>query len=268
MKIVGKTFLVTGGGSGIGRALCLQLVQRGANVLILDLKMDSLEETKRLAGNHGNRIRTYRINLEHKHEVNAFHLELLRSGEVIDGIINNAGIIQPFLTVNELAEETADRLFRINFFGMFYLTKLFLPHLLNRPEAHIVNISSMGGFIPFPGQTVYTASKAAVKTFTEGLYAELLNTNVHVTLVMPGAVNTNIAVNSGVAVPISSQKNDKAAYKALPAEKAAEIILNAMEKNKVRVLVGSDARFLDTFYRLAPLGAIRYIVSKMKDLSQ
>lgn len=266
MKIAGKTFLVTGGGNGIGRALCLQLVQRGANVLILDQKADAMEETKHLAGVSGNRIRTYRINLEHKNEIIAFHQDFLKSNEDIDGIINNAGIIQPFVTVNDLAEETADRLFRINFFGLFYLTKLFLPHLLGRPEAHIVNVSSMGGFIPFPGQTVYSASKAAVKTFTEGLYAELLNTNVHVTLVMPGAVNTHIAVNSGVAVPVSSNKNDKVNYKTLSAEKAAEIILNAIERNKVRVLVGSDARFLDAFYRIAPLSAIRYIVSKMKDI--
>lgn len=267
MKIRGKTFLLTGGGSGIGRALCLQLVKQGAAVVILDVKDDGMQQTIQLAGKQGNQITAFRVNLENKDEIIGFHQEFLKSGGAIDGLINNAGIIQPFVPINELSNEIAERIFKINFFGTFYLTKIFLPHMLSRPEAHIVNIASMGGFIPFPGQTIYSAAKAAVKIFTEGLYAELLNTKVHITLVMPGAVNTNISANSEVTLPESHRKNaGSTAYKALSPEKAAQLILSAMEKNKSRVLVGNDARFLDLFYRLTPSGAIRYLVSKMKNL--
>ncbi|WP_252629481.1 SDR family oxidoreductase, partial [Enterobacter sp. JH539] len=90
--------------------------------------------------------------------------------------INNAGIIQPFVKIDQLGYEVVERVFNVNFYGTLYMTKTFLPHLLTRPEAHIVNVSSMGGFLPVPGQTIYGASKAAVKLFTEGLHSELADT--------------------------------------------------------------------------------------------
>ena len=148
------------------------------------------------------------------------------------------------------------------------MTKACLPHLKERPEAHITNISSMGGFIPFPGQTVYSASKAAVKTFTEGLYAELKDSNIGVSIVHPGAINTNIMSNSGIQTKEeeAAQKDDKASKMALDADKAAAIIIKGIEKNKLRVLVGKDATFLDKFYRMNPATAIRFIVRKMNKM--
>jgi short-subunit dehydrogenase len=122
----------------------------------------------------------------------------------------------------------------------------------------------MGGFIPFPGQTFYSASKAAVKIFTEGLYAELKGTNVGVTVVHPGAINTNIMSNSGVKSTSSgTDKENEAAAKTLPANKAAEIMIKAIEKNKYRVMVGKDARILDTLYRISPKNAVNMITKKM-----
>jgi len=115
----------------------------------------------------------------------------------VDGLINCAGVIQPFVRLHDMDYAAIDRVFDINWHGTLYMTKAFLPLLLARPRAHIVNVSSMGGFIPVPGQTVYGASKAAVKLFTEGLHSELKDTKVHVTCV-PGAVGTNIAANAGV----------------------------------------------------------------------
>lgn len=109
----------------------------------------------------------------------------------VDGIINNAGIIHPFLKVNELEYDKIKLVMDINFYGTLYMVKSFLPYLLKRPVAHIANVSSMGGFLPVPGQTIYGASKAAVKLLTEGLRAELKDTNVKVTLVFPGGVSTN-----------------------------------------------------------------------------
>ncbi|OMF28233.1 SDR family NAD(P)-dependent oxidoreductase [Paenibacillus sp. FSL H8-0259] len=109
----------------------------------------------------------------------------------VDGIINNAGIIHPFLKVNELEYDKIKLVMDINFYGTLYMVKSFLPYLLKRPVVHIANVSSMGGFLPVPGQTIYGASKAAVKLLTEGLRAELKDTNVKVTLVFPGGVSTN-----------------------------------------------------------------------------
>ena len=142
------------------------------------------------------------------------------------------------------------------------MTRAFLPFLLKRPEAHIVNTSSMGGFLPVPGQTVYGASKAAVKLLTEGLHSELLATQVHVTVVFPGAIATNITVNSGVTLQVPSAAESK--IKMTSASNAAAMIIDGMEKNKYRVLVGSDAKMMDFLYRLMPERAARMIYTQMK----
>jgi short-subunit dehydrogenase len=162
--------------------------------------------------------------------------------------------------VNDLSYETIEKVMNVNFYGSLYMIKTFLPHLLTRSVAHIVDISSMGGFLPVPGQSIYGASKAALKLLTEGLYAELLDTHVRVTIVFPGAIDTNIVQNSGVEMA----KRDRAGM--LPAATAAQQIIDAMEKNKFRTLVGKDAQFLDRIYRIMPKQAVHMITRKMKDL--
>ena len=145
------------------------------------------------------------------------------------------------------------------------MTKAFLPHLLARPEAHIVNISSMGGFLPVPGQTVYGASKAAVKLLTEGLNSELLGTNVRVTVVFPGAIGTNIAANSGAMIPQGTD-SDEGASRALPPDEAAQIIVDGMERDRYRILVGSDAAFMYFITRVSPKRAAHFIYRQMRSL--
>lgn len=124
----------------------------------------------------------------------------------------------------------------------------------------------MGGFLPVPGQTIYGASKAAVKLFTEGLHSECAGTNVHVTVVFPGAVATNITTNSGVEIPISGSEAQTRARRITSADKAARIILVGMEKNAYRVMVGGDAKLMDRLYRLNPRRAAAFIAGQMKDL--
>ncbi|HNX21517.1 MAG TPA: SDR family oxidoreductase [Bacteroidales bacterium] len=264
MKTKNKIWVVTGAGSGIGRELTLQLVGKGAKVAMLDINMEGMQESAELAGK-GN-VSIHQVNIADKFSIEKLTEELIQKYGTIDGIINNAGIIQPFVKVNELSYEKIEQIMNVNFYGTLYLTKSFLPHLLTRPEAHIVNISSMGGFIPFPGQTVYSASKAAVKILTEGLYAELKETSVRVTVVHPGAIATNITANSGMEPPKIGADTKKAAMKAMPAKDAARIIIEGIEKNKFRVLVGQDANFLDTFYRISPKRAIEFIVKKMSKM--
>lgn len=265
MKVAGKTIIVTGGADGMGKELVKALLKKGAKVIALDLNEINLSKLKSELKNHSSSLITHVLNVADREAVFALANELKEQNQVVDGIINNAGIIQPFVKINQLEFAAIERVMNVNFYGTLNLVKAFLPLLLQRPEGHIVNISSMGGFLPVPGQSVYGASKAAVKLLTEALYAELLNTKVQVSIVFPGAVATHITENSGVAVP-QMKGNAEQKYKALPAEKAAEIIISGMEKNKMRIFVGSDSSFMDFLYRLAPGFATRFISKKMKEL--
>ena len=129
----------------------------------------------------------------HRHQEQGFR----RHGQV-DGLLNVAGIIQRFVKLQELEFDEIERVMNVNFWGVVNMTKAFLPELLARPTAAVLTVSSMGGFLPVPGQAAYGASKAAVKLFTEALYAETRGTNLSVTVVFPGGVGTNITANSGV----------------------------------------------------------------------
>jgi short-subunit dehydrogenase len=124
----------------------------------------------------------------------------------------------------------------------------------------------MGGFLPVPGQSIYGASKAAVKLMTEGLNSELLDTNVRVTVVFPGAIETNITANSGIEIPPGGGDPEASSLQAMPADQAAEIIVEAIEKDSYRVLVGSDAKLMDFLYRLNPKRAAKFIYKQMAEL--
>lgn len=266
MKVQGKVIVVTGGGSGMGRELVLNLLNKGAKVFTVDINEKTLQETVQLAGDKKDNLGTAVVNIADKAVVEALPAKVIEKFGVVDGIINNAGIIQPFVKLKDLDYDAIERVLHVNLYGVLYMTKAFLPHLLTRPVAHIANVSSMGGYLPVPGQTIYGASKAAVKLLTEGLYAELLDTNVGVTIIYPGAIGTNITENSGVAVPGGEQMAEESKFKALPADKAAEIMVNAIEKDSYRVCVGSDAKFMDFLCRLNPKFATRFIYNQMKAL--
>jgi short-subunit dehydrogenase len=267
MKVQNKVIIVTGGGSGMGRELVLNLLSKNAKVIAIDINQNSLQETITLAGTNKDNLTILIVDITSKAGVEALFEKAIAQFGFVDGIINNAGIIQPFIKVNELNYEAIERVMNVNFYGTLYTTKIFLPHFLTRPEAHIVNVSSMGGFLPVPGQVIYGASKAAVKLLTEGLHSELADTNVKVTVVFPGAVNTNIVKNSGLSNTQPSS-TEKKSMKILSSAKAAQIIIDAIESNQYRVLVGKDAKFMDFIYRLKPSYAAKFIYSKMKERLQ
>jgi NAD(P)-dependent dehydrogenase (short-subunit alcohol dehydrogenase family) len=265
MKVQNKVVVVTGGGNGIGRELILGLLLKGASVAAVDINASALEETLALAGRNRDRLATYIVNITDRAAVDALPAQVISRFGAVDGIINNAGVIQPFVRLKDLDYAAIDRVMNVNLFGTLYMTKAFLPHLLARPEAHITNISSMGGLLPVPGQTIYGAAKAAVKLLTEGLSSELLGTNVKVTVVFPGAIGTNIAVNSGVMDSLP-MKGGEGSPRMLAPDKAAQIILDGIEYDRYRVLVGSDAMLMDAFYRLNPQRAARFIYKQMSAL--
>lgn len=262
MQIKDKVFVVTGAGSGMGRELAKQLAEKGAKVALSDINEDSLKETQEIIG--ADKSSVHVLNVADKAAVEKLPQEVISAHGQVDAIINNAGIIHPFIPVKDLGYDIIERILNVNFYGTVYMTKAFLPHLLERPQAHIANVSSMGGFLSFPGQTLYSASKAAVKVFTEGLYGELKNTNVGVTVIFPGAIATNIQKNSGLEVPEGAEA--ASAMQMTPADKAASIMLEAIEQNKFSVMVGQDAEQLDALYRANPENAVNMIVEQMSKM--
>ena len=240
---------------------------RGARVAAIDINESAFQETVELAGNNKDKLSTHVVNITDKDVVAALPEQVIAKHGAVDGLINNAGIIQPFVKVNDLDFAAIERVMDVNFYGTLYMTKAFLPHFLKRREAHITNLSSMGGFLPVPGQSVYGASKAAVKLLTEGLHSELLNTSVKVTVVFPGAIGTNIAANSGVSISLGSEtENVQRSFKPLAPSKAAQIIIDGIEQDRYRILVGSDSAFMDFIYRVSPERAANYIFKQMQSL--
>lgn len=265
MKANNKTIIVTGAGGGIGLQLVLNLLSKGSKVVAIDIDKKALTRTVETAGAFKINIKPFVADITDKERVDRLATQIIEEAGPIDGIINNAGVMQPFKRLPDLDFSIIERVLNVNLFGTLFLTKAFLPHLLTRPEAHIVNISSLAGFMPLPGQSIYCASKAAVKILTEVLHSELDATNIKVTIVMPGGVDTNITKNAGVVIP-KDMKDAQESYKPLSAESAAQQIIKGMEKNKYRVLVGRDAMFMDKLYRLHPSFAAKFIHKQMKGL--
>lgn len=269
MKLSNKVVIVTGAGGGVGGELVIGLLARGARVAAVDLKQESLDALKERVGEGADALSLHALNIADKQAVAVLPDAVVKAHGAVDGLINCAGIVQPFVRVNDLDYEAIDRVMNVNFYGTLYMTKAFMPYLLERPEAYLVNVSSMGGFLPVPGQSVYGASKAAVKLLTEGLYAELLDTPVHVSVVFPGATNTNITANSNVKAPdVSGAGIDKMSARMLSPAKAAQIILSGVEKNKPQIFTGSDSRSMSKLYRLNPVFATKFIARQMKSLLQ
>jgi short-subunit dehydrogenase len=266
MNINTKTFVVTGAASGIGRAITMALLKQGAEVAAVDLKKENLELLKKDCAEWADKLSLHELNITDKKGVAKLPDEVIKMHGQVDGLINNAGIIQPFVKVNDLDYEAIERVMNVNFYGMLYMTKAFLPVLLKRSIAHIVNVSSMGGFLPVPGQTIYGASKAAVKLFTEGLGAELTSTNVGVTVVFPGATATNITKNSGVKSPISEEAAKSSKIPTQSADDVAALVVKAIVKNQPRVFAGKDSKAMDRIYRISPSYATGLVAKQMSEL--
>ncbi len=260
----GKVVVVTGAGGGIGRALVLDLLQRGARVAALDLSEEGLATTLEQAS-AGERLSSHLVDITDRDVVETLPDAVIAAHGQVDAVINNAGIIQPFVPFAALDYSTIDRMVQVNLYGVIHVTKAFLPHLLERPEAHLVNVSSMGGFMPFPGQTMYGAAKAGVKLLTEGLYAELLNTSVGVSVALPGAVATDIMRNSGVGSRGAEDAED-APLDPLAPEEAARLILDGASAGKLHILVGKDAHVLNLLSRVAPKKTTELVAKRLKDI--
>ena len=294
MNVRGKVFVVTGAGNGIAREVTLQLLAKGARVAGVDLNGKGLEETAALATAtatttatatatpSADRFTQHVVNITDREAVAALPAAVKEAHGQIDGLLNIAGVIQQFVKIIDLPFSEIEKVMNVNFWGVINTVKAFLPELIERPEAAILNVSSMGAYAPVPGQAAYGASKAAVRLLTEALYAELMDTNVAVTTIFPGAIATNIAQNSGVSIGeaaagsaseenanggnTSAGNEDAPTHKTTPAPEAARQIIEALEKGKFRATVGADATAMDRIARLSPKKATELIAKQMGDL--
>ena len=260
MKVKNKVIVVTGGGNGVGRELTLQLLKQGAHVAAIDINTTGLEETRQLS-KVSKCLSIHTADITDLQSVQNVYDEVIKAHGAVDGLINNAGIIQPFIHVKDLDMKVVERVMNVNFYGTYYMISTFLPHLLTRPEAHIVNVSSMGGFLPVPGQALYGASKAAVKQLTTSLYTELKDTNVDVSVVVPGAMATNIKKNSQASDQEITEE-DKNNKMFLSPEKAALLIIQTMEKNVLVKYLGKDSLAMNILMKFVPKFSMN-MVSRM-----
>jgi NAD(P)-dependent dehydrogenase (short-subunit alcohol dehydrogenase family) len=267
-----KVAAITGAGSGIGRQLALELVRRKCHVALSDVNAVGLQETVSQAQGSGVRVTSQRVDVADRGAVYAWADEVADEHGKVNLIFNNAGVGLAS-TVESMSYDDFEWLMNINFWGVVYGTKAFLPHLKASGEGHAINISSVFGLAGIPSQSAYNSAKFAVRGFTESLRQELdmLDCGVSATSVHPGGIKTAIARSSridssirdlGVNVADTVENFEKTFITG--ADKAARVILDGVRRNQRRVLIGPDARVFDWMVRLLPSSYQRISVAYAK----
>lgn len=248
----------------MGRQVALGLARRGAHIAAVDLDEAGLSHTFELLRAQRGTASTHLLDVSDRRGVAELPDHILDSHPVIDGLVNIAGIIHRFTPFTQLTQSDADRILAVNFTGTVDMCRAFLPVLLARPEANLTNMSSLAALLPFATQSLYGASKGAVKQFSEGLYAELADTSVRVVTVFPGNVDTDLTGNSGVEMLDAGNRK----VRSTTPEAAAQKIIDGIERDRFRVLIGTDARFLDALSRISAKRATRFVATQIKSVYQ
>jgi short-subunit dehydrogenase len=256
----GSAAAITGAASGIGRALALELAARGCDVALADLDEAGLESAaKDIIAAHGRRVTIRRVDVADPKQIEEFAASSIAEFPLLNILINNAGVAL-LGEFDEFDHSQMAWLMDINFWGVVRGTRAFMAHLKSRPQAHIVNISSIFGIVAPPGQSAYSASKFAVRGFSESLRHELAmsNSTLRLSVVHPGGVKTNIArkARSGAHLRESVSSDElgnrfEQLARTTPAAAALRIV-RGIERNEPRILIGADARYLDIIQRLRP----------------
>ncbi len=258
-RINGTAAAVTGAASGIGRALAQELAARGCDLALADRDDAGLASIADEVARQGRKVTTHRLDVSDAAAIAAFAQAATGAHPSLSILINNAGVALAG-TFAEISQADMEWLFNINFWGVVHGTRAFLPHLSQRPEAHIVNLSSIFGIIAPPGQCAYAAAKFAVRGFSESLRHELAmaQSPVKLSVVHPGGIATAIARNarSGSGMTDNARRAQaidrfEKLAKTTPKDAALRII-KGIERNEPRILIGSDARFMDLLQRFMP----------------
>jgi short-subunit dehydrogenase len=271
-RLEGRTAVITGAASGIGRALSLRLAELGCHLALCDRNETGLEETRARIQAMGRRVSAHVVDVSSKDRMRALAGEVLSFHGGVNILVNNAGVTAISTFENQPLEDF-EWLMGVNFWGVIYGCKFFLPALRNAEEAHIVNLSSVFGILGVPMQSSYCASKFAIRGFSESLRAELSGTRIGVTSVHPAGVATNIAKDGRYAGKEASSKMQADlvsdfATKMLPADKAAEKIIRGIKKNSPRVLIARGSSLIDAVQRLSPSLGARLTVRVWKKMQE
>ena len=263
VKLRGRVAVVTGAGGGIGRAIALALARRGCQLTLVDIDADGLAGTAREAEALGVRAARNRMDVTDRAAVAALPDAVRAAHGRVDLLVNNAGVAVGG-TFEQVGEDDFDWLMAINFDAVVRMTRAFLPLLQTSDDARIVNVSSIYGIVSPAGQTAYSASKFAVRGFSNALRHELEGTRVGVTVVHPGGVATAIARSARAPAGIAAAEVERrrAAVERklrMPPARAGEIIVRGIERRRARVLVGGDAVVVALLERLAPVGYWRVL---------
>lgn len=263
----GKVAVVTGAGSGIGQALAVELGRSGASLAISDVNTEGLAQTEEQLKAIGVPVKADRLDVTEREAFLLYADAVNEHFGTVNQIYNNAGIA--FTGDVEVSQfKDIERVMDVDFWGVVNGTKAFLPHLIASGDGHVVNISSVFGLFSVPGQAAYNSAKFAVRGFTEALRQEMILAHhpVRVTTVHPGGIKTAIARNAGAAEGLDREQLAKLFDKKLAMttpQKAARIILDGVQKNRARVLVGPDAKILDLMVRLTGSGYQRIVGASM-----
>jgi len=255
--------VITGAGSGIGQQLTYKLADAGAKIAISDINIESLAKTRIEATQRGATVKATVLDVADQDAFYRYATDVESEFGKVNLVINNAGVALASGPLWTTPIDDFKWLMNINFYGVLYGTKAFLPILEKAEWGHIVNISSIFGIVSIPEQTAYNAAKFAVKGMTDALRQELelADSSVSCTSVHPGGIKTNIAraarlSDNGDADLVDRHKQGVSDFEEKLARtspaKAAELILKAVEQNKRRLLIGGDAKFVDILQRLFP----------------
>ncbi|MFF0815450.1 SDR family NAD(P)-dependent oxidoreductase [Rhodococcus sp. NPDC003318] len=262
-EFAGKVVVITGAGSGIGRALALDLAARGAKLALSDQNSIVLAETAREAERLGADVKSDHVDVTQREAVLEYADAVVAHFGKVNQVYNNAGIA--YHGEFERSEfKDIERIMDVDFWGVVNGTKAFLPHLITSGDGHVINVSSLFGLLSMPGQSAYNSAKFAVRGFTESLRQEMLIANhpVKVTCVHPGGIKTAIARNAtagpGQDVATFAEFFDRRLARTSP-EDAASTIVNGVRKGKARVLIGADAKLLDAWVRVTGSGYQRIV---------
>ncbi|MGC0363022.1 NAD(P)-dependent dehydrogenase (short-subunit alcohol dehydrogenase family) [Rhodococcus sp. 27YEA15] len=257
-EFAGRVAVVTGAGSGIGRALALNLAAKGSKLAISDVDTVGLAETARQAEALGAEVKSDHLDVTQREAVMEYADAVVAHFGKVNQIYNNAGIAYHG-TFEKSEFKSFERVMDVDFWGVVNGTKAFLPHLIASGDGHVINVSSLFGLLSMPGQSAYNSAKFAVRGFTESLRQEMLidKQPVNVTCVHPGGIKTAIARNAtagpGEDLAVFSEFFDRRLARTT-AEEAAKTIVGGVAKNRGRVLIGLDAKALDLWVRLVGSG--------------
>lgn len=252
-----KVIVITGAGSGIGRALAVAFAAAGAKLALNDFNPVTLKETAQLLNIAGDKLLLEAFDVSNREAIFSFATSVVQHFGVVDMLINNAGIGIGDYPFEESNLDLFEKVMHVNFNGVLYGSKAFIPYLKQRPEAALVNISSVFGLTGIAYSAAYCASKFAVYGLNQCLIQEYKNTNLTVHSVHPGGINTNIAKNA-----IDYNETHDAFHKEflkLSPDYAAKVIIAGIKKKKNRILIGAEAKRLDLAVRFAPIGGGRVI---------